>query len=66
MAVLKSTRCPVCRKPASPRNEHYPFCGKRCKVMDLGAWSAEEYRISRPLNETDEAEHATRPPEPFE
>ena len=38
--------CPTCRKPvdwelASTR----PFCSERCRILDLGAWSAESYRI---------------------
>jgi len=36
-------------------DKHFPFCSARCKTIDLGAWSAEEYTISRPLNESDEA-----------
>jgi len=38
--------CPICRKPvhweSSPTR---PFCSDRCKILDLGAWSAEAYRV---------------------
>lgn len=51
----KTRPCPICRKPASVTDQYFPFCSARCKTIDLGAWSAEEYTISRPLNESDEA-----------
>lgn len=47
--------CPICRKPANVRDPYFPFCCARCKTIDLGAWAAEEYAISRPLNESDES-----------
>jgi len=38
--------CPICRKPVSwASNPSRPFCSKRCKTQDLGAWSAESYRM---------------------
>lgn len=42
----KNIRCPNCRKPAPwEGNPFRPFCSERCKMIDLGAWVAEEYRI---------------------
>ena len=26
-----------------------PFCSQRCKMIDLGKWLGEEYRVSEPL-----------------
>ncbi|HJU62515.1 MAG TPA: DNA gyrase inhibitor YacG, partial [Candidatus Binatia bacterium] len=26
-------------------NPHRPFCSDRCKLIDLGAWAEEKYRI---------------------
>ncbi|GIU82081.1 MAG: hypothetical protein KatS3mg006_1145 [Pyrinomonadaceae bacterium] len=26
-------------------NEFRPFCSERCKLIDLGAWADEQYRI---------------------
>ncbi len=26
-----------------------PFCSERCKLLDLGKWLNEDYRISEPL-----------------
>ena len=37
----------------------FPFCSRRCRLVDLGKWIEGEYRISEPLgdvgrkNETD-------------
>ena len=30
-----------------------PFCSTRCRMLDVGAWSDEAYRISRPLDWND-------------
>lgn len=46
--------CPICKEPASREDQHFPFCSARCKTTDLGAWSAGEYVISRPVTEADE------------
>jgi endogenous inhibitor of DNA gyrase (YacG/DUF329 family) len=46
--------CRICSKPADPGSKFYPFCSARCRTIDLGAWSAEEYVVSRPLTEADE------------
>ena len=26
-------------------NRFRPFCGERCKLIDLGAWADEQYRV---------------------
>jgi endogenous inhibitor of DNA gyrase (YacG/DUF329 family) len=26
-------------------NPYRPFCSERCKLIDLGAWANEEYRV---------------------
>ena len=45
-----STACPTCQKPAAAFSESYfPFCSERCKMVDLGKWFGEEYRIESPL-----------------
>ncbi|MER3416373.1 MAG: DNA gyrase inhibitor YacG [Gemmataceae bacterium] len=53
---MSKVTCPICGKEmelaeASHRPE-FPFCGRRCKTIDLGRWLSEEYRI--PLREEDE------------
>lgn len=48
--------CSVCRKPVAPRAENpaFPFCSKRCRMVDLGRWLGEEYRV--PARQADEQE----------
>ncbi len=31
-----------------------PFCSERCKLVDLGAWATEKYRVAKPHDEADE------------
>jgi len=40
-------KCPHCGKTLawSTRNKWRPFCSERCKLVDLGAWIAEEHAI---------------------
>ena len=37
--------CPRCSKPANKESTSFPFCSERCKMMDLGAWATEKYKI---------------------
>lgn len=39
--------CPICHKPAAARvdNPAFPFCSRRCRLVDLGRWLGEEYRV---------------------
>ena len=46
--------CPSCRKAVAAADPHYPFCGERCQVIDLGNWSSEKYVAYSPLTEADE------------
>jgi hypothetical protein len=53
-------KCPTCKKWVEWENNPYrPFCSERCKLIDLGRWAAEEYRIEgektseKPKNEED-------------
>lgn len=41
-----------------------PFCSKRCKLIDLGKWLNEEYRISEEIPESDRS--SVPPAEPSE
>ncbi|MCL4491119.1 MAG: DNA gyrase inhibitor YacG [Nitrospirae bacterium] len=46
-------KCPVCkRKTTWEENPHRPFCSERCKLIDLGKWASEEYKVPE---ENDEA-----------
>lgn len=39
--------CPTCGAPVewSSASQFRPFCSDRCKLIDLGAWAAEEHKI---------------------
>ncbi|MDA2919822.1 DNA gyrase inhibitor YacG [Desulfobacterota bacterium AH_259_B03_O07] len=38
--------CPSCGKSIEwEGNDWRPFCSERCKLVDLGAWITEEYKI---------------------
>ncbi|NMY62936.1 DNA gyrase inhibitor YacG [Pseudomonas sp. WS 5018] len=39
--------CPTCGAPVEwgPQSPSRPFCSERCKLIDLGAWAAEEHAI---------------------
>ena len=47
MSTLHTVRCPQCGKTVewTPASAFRPFCSKRCKEIDLGAWASESYRI---------------------
>lgn len=48
-------KCPGCGRLISfDKNPYRPFCSKKCKMMDLGAWFMEEYQISSPMESEDE------------
>lgn len=47
MAIEKKTvKCPQCKNPAflsgKPRSS---FCSERCRLIDLGEWASESYRV---------------------
>ena len=41
--------CPTCGKahPWDSANRFRPFCSERCKMIDLGKWANEEYRVEQ-------------------
>jgi endogenous inhibitor of DNA gyrase (YacG/DUF329 family) len=41
-----SVHCPICKKPAQrDGNAAWPFCSERCRLLDLGKWLDEDYRV---------------------
>ncbi len=44
---VKTVPCPTCGNPSpfSKANPWRPFCSERCKLIDLGQWATENYRI---------------------
>ena len=48
-AAAKQPRCPNCGSTADWRgNPHRPFCSLSCRLIDLGVWLDERYRIPGP------------------
>ena len=50
--MLRAVRitCPICKTvlenaPEDPHKQPRPFCSARCKLVDLGNWLNESYRI---------------------
>lgn len=59
MNGTRTQPCPHCRKSAPwEGNPWRPFCSERCRVIDLGNWAAESYRIpGEPLPDEANQEH---------
>lgn len=47
MKPVTAVKCPTCEAPVEwgPQSPSRPFCSERCKLIDLGAWAAEEHSI---------------------
>lgn len=45
--IMQFVKCPTCQKEVewSEKSLFRPFCSKRCQLIDLGEWAAEEHRI---------------------
>lgn len=52
--------CPHCGKQHfwDTGNRYRPFCSERCKLIDLGRWANEEYRVAQ----TENSEQDFEPP----
>jgi len=62
-AAGRKTRCPHCGKPATWQgNPHRPFCSLACRLIDLGVWLDERYRIPAAEFPRDPVEGAHAPP----
>ncbi|HUB18744.1 MAG TPA: DNA gyrase inhibitor YacG [Acidobacteriaceae bacterium] len=60
----KILRCPTCRTAVTGRDENFPFCSDRCRVIDLGKWASGGYRISSPVLDPDVLEGLGGEPHP--
>jgi uncharacterized protein len=47
--------CPECGSQTefSPTNPFRPFCSERCRLIDLGVWASEGYKIPAPIRPED-------------
>jgi hypothetical protein len=61
MRSPKLVNCPRCGMTVewTPENLFRPFCSERCKLIDLGAWATESYRV--PVDQQDEDGDPTDP-----
>jgi endogenous inhibitor of DNA gyrase (YacG/DUF329 family) len=56
---IRKVACPKCGTVVewNPANRFRPFCSERCRLIDLGAWASEDYRVpevSSPMDESSE------------
>ena len=54
---MSKVRCPICERRMDEQGPKewpdWPFCSKRCRMVDLGRWLGGEYRIETPVTEED-------------
>lgn len=45
---MKHATCPVCKRKFDTESQEArpPLCSERCRLVDLGRWFNEEYRIA--------------------
>ncbi|HEX6266186.1 MAG TPA: DNA gyrase inhibitor YacG [Burkholderiales bacterium] len=66
MQPVRQVACPRCGTltPFTPENKWRPFCSERCKMIDLGAWASESYRVPAEEEDSpDDESSSSRPPE---
>jgi endogenous inhibitor of DNA gyrase (YacG/DUF329 family) len=44
--VSQPYKCPICKREVpTENNPAVPFCSSRCRLIDLGNWLGDRYRI---------------------
>lgn len=53
--IKKEIKCPQCGHLTfySLENPYRPFCSERCRLIDLGEWASESYKVSHTSNDND-------------
>ncbi|KPN71868.1 DNA gyrase inhibitor YacG [Neisseria sp. 83E34] len=48
MAEVLMVKCPTCGDKVAwiADNQYRPFCSERCKMIDLGAWANEDFKVA--------------------
>ena len=54
---VRSLRCPTCRTLVLAKEENFPFCSERCRLIDLGKWASGAYVISTPVTDPEQLEN---------
>jgi hypothetical protein len=51
--------CPHCgaEHQWDTNNRFRPFCSERCKMIDLGKWANEDYRVEQREQDLPESDH---------
>ena len=54
---MKKVTCPICERTMDGQGPKewpdWPFCSKRCRMIDLGRWLGGAYRIEAPATQED-------------
>ncbi|MDF0606481.1 DNA gyrase inhibitor YacG [Neisseriaceae bacterium TC5R-5] len=45
---VRTVACPTCRTSVrwEAQSRYRPFCSERCRLIDLGEWASERYRVA--------------------
>jgi endogenous inhibitor of DNA gyrase (YacG/DUF329 family) len=58
---MPSHPCPICKTPVDrERTDAWPFCSKRCRLIDLGNWLGGKYALpgdEQPSSDDDQSKH---------
>lgn len=59
--IQRIVRCPQCGQDSvfASTNPYRPFCSERCKLIDLGEWASESFRIPAEKVDLDTEKSAT-------
>jgi len=59
--LARQVRCPTCHQSfVYGESKFRPFCSERCRLVDLGRWFKEEYKVAAE-DQTPEDEDAVPP-----
>ena len=62
---MPTLRCPICRKLFdAEKSPSAPFCGERCRLLDLGRWLDERYGLPDESDESPETAEDGSEPDP--